>query len=153
MSEHKATIHWQRHDADFLSGKFSRDHTWSFDGGASIAASANPEIVRPPLTSPAAVDPEEALVASISSCHMLTFLYLAAKRGFQIDSYTDSAVGTMTKNEKGIPWVSAARLRPEIVFGGDQRPTQEEVAELHHQAHKLCFIANSVKADITVEAD
>jgi organic hydroperoxide reductase OsmC/OhrA len=150
MSEHKATIRWQRGEANFLAGKFSREHTWTFDGGATVTASATPSVVPAPYSNAAAVDPEEALVASISSCHMLTFLYLASKQGFQVDRYEDEAVGIMTKNEKGIPWVSEARLNPKITYGGDKQPTQDEEAHLHHKAHELCFIANSVKTEITV---
>jgi organic hydroperoxide reductase OsmC/OhrA len=150
MSEHKATIRWQRSEGDFLRGKFSREHSWTFDGGAVVAASAAPSVVPVPFSSAAAVDPEEALVASVSSCHMLTFLYVASKGGFQVDSYEDEAVGIMTKNEKGIPWISAVNLNPKITYGGDKQPTSDEVAHLHHKAHELCFIANSVKSEITV---
>src|SRR5215210_998015 len=98
MSEHKAIIHWQRTSPDFLKGKYSREHTWTFDGGFSMAASPSPSVVPVPFSNPAHVDPEEAFVASVSSCHMLTFLYLASKQGFQLDSYQDEAIGVMTKN-------------------------------------------------------
>src|ERR1044071_9453284 len=103
MAEYKATIKWQRTSQDFLKGKYSREHTWTFDGGATIPASSSPHVVPVQLSNAACVDPEEAFVASLSSCHMLTFVWLASKRGFQIDSYEDEAVGTMTKNEKGVP--------------------------------------------------
>jgi organic hydroperoxide reductase OsmC/OhrA len=151
MSEHLATIRWQRGDADFVAGKFSRVHTWTFDGGTTIEASASPSVVPAPYTSAKAVDPEEAFVASIASCHMLTFLYLAYKQNFQVDSYEDNAVGVMTKGPRGVPWVSAVTLRPKIVYGGENRPTSEQQERLHHDAHEHCFIANSVKTDINVE--
>jgi organic hydroperoxide reductase OsmC/OhrA len=151
MSEHKATISWQRNDADFLKGKYSREHIWSFDGGATVPASASPANAPGPYANAACVDPEEAFVASISSCHMLWFLFLAGKAGFQVDSYQDEAVGVMTKNEKGIPWVSSVVLDPKIVYGGEeQQPTPVDVERLHHQAHEQCFIANSVKTLVTV---
>jgi organic hydroperoxide reductase OsmC/OhrA len=151
MSEHVATIRWQRGDADFLAGKFSRVHTWSFDGGASLEASAAPSVVPAQFTSAAAVDPEEALVASAASCHMLTFLYFAYKQGFEIDRYEDQAVGLMTKGANGVPWVSTITLRPKIVYGGDKKPTAEQEKRLHHDAHEKCFIANSVKSEIKVQ--
>src|SRR6476620_11308185 len=102
MSEHKATISWKRSGPDFLKGAYSREHTWSFDGGATVPASPSPSAVRPPFSNPANVDPEEAFVASIASCHMLTFLYVASKKGFEIESYEDEAVGQLTKNDRGI---------------------------------------------------
>ncbi len=151
MSEHLATIRWQRGDADFVGGKFSRVHTWTFDGGHSMEASAAPSVVPAAYTSTSAVDPEEAFVASVSSCHMLTFLYFAYKQGFQVDTYEDEAVGEMTKGANGVPWVSTITLRPKIVYGGDKRPSADQVEKLHHDAHEKCFIANSVKSDIQVE--
>lgn len=152
MSEHKAIIQWAFSGADFLKGKFSREHTWTFDGGVTVPASASPSVVPAPYSSVAAVDPEEAFVASIASCHMLTFVWLASRAGFSIESYRDEAVGVMTKNERGMPWVSAVTLRPEIVWNGEQLPTGEDLDRLHHQAHEQCFIANSVKTEITVAA-
>jgi organic hydroperoxide reductase OsmC/OhrA len=150
MSEHKATINWSRSGPDFLKGKYSREHTWRFDGGLTVPASASPSVVPAPFSNPAHVDPEEAFVASISSCHMLTFLYLAGKQGFQIDSYEDEAVGVMTKNESGVPWVSAVTLHPKIAYSGDKRPTPADEEHLHHLAHEQCFIANSIKTGVTV---
>lgn len=150
MSEHKATILWQRPDGDFFKGRYSREHTWTFDGGITVKASASPSVVPIPYSNPAAVDPEEALLASISSCHMLSFLFVASKKGFQVDRYEDEALGVMTKNEKGIPWLSSATLRPKITYSGDKQPTAEEIEHLHHLAHEQCFIANSVKTEITV---
>ena len=151
MSEHKATITWQRKDPGFLTGKYSREHTWIFDGGMSVPASPSPSVVPPPWSNPAHVDPEEAFVASVSSCHMLTFLYLASKQGFQLDRYQDEAVGVMTKNEKGVPWISLVTLHPKIVYSGDKRPAPADEERLHHLAHEQCFIANSIKTAVKVE--
>src|SRR5437899_9869772 len=123
MAEHKATIHWKRTSPDFLAGKYSREHTWTFDGGVTVAASASPSVVPAPYSNPAHVDPEEAFVAAISSCHMLTFLYLASRQGFQVDDYQDEAVGRVTKNERGVPWVSSVTLTPRIAYSGDKLPT------------------------------
>jgi organic hydroperoxide reductase OsmC/OhrA len=153
MSEYKATIKWQRTSPDFLKGKYSREHTWAFDGGVTIPASASPAVVPAPWSNPAGVDPEEAFVASLSSCHMLTFLHLACKAGFQIDSYEDEAVGKVAKNEKGVPWVSSVKLNPKIVYGGEKLPTPGDEERLHHLAHEHCYIANSVKTEILVGRD
>ncbi len=152
MSEYKAIIRWQRTDADFLQGKYAREHTWTFDGGVTVPASPSPHVVPAPWSNPACVDPEEAFVAAISSCHMLTFLHLASKQGFQIDCYEDAAVGTMTRNEKGVPWISAVVLHPKIVFSGEKIPGPADEKRLHHLAHEQCFIANSVKTEITVHS-
>src|SRR5216110_2509744 len=124
MAQHIATITWQgmAAPADFLKGKYSREHTWSFDGGVTVPASASPSSVPLPYSNPACVDPEEAFVAAISSCHMLTFLYLAYREGFQIESYEDEAVGVMTKGENGVPWVSSVVLHPKIVYSGEKVP-------------------------------
>jgi len=150
MAEHKAVISWQRTSPDFLKGKYSREHTWTFDGGLTVPASPSPSVVPAPWSNPANVDPEEAFVAAISSCHMLTFLYLAAKQGFQVDSYHDEAIGVTTKNERGVPWVSAVTLHPKIVYGGEKTPTPAEVERLHHLSHEQCFIANSIKTEVVV---
>jgi len=150
MSEHKATIRWQRAGPDFLSGKYSREHTWTFDGGVTVPASASPSVVPTPYSNPAHVDPEEAFVASISSCHMLTYLYLASRQGFQVDAYQDEAVGVMTKNEQAVPWVSAVTLHPQISYSGEKRPAPADEERLHRLAHEQCFIANSVKTRVTV---
>ncbi len=153
MSEHKAKIRWERPGGDFFKGQYSREHAWTFDGGVTVLASASPLVVPVPYSNHAAVDPEEALVASISSCHMLSFLHVASKHGFQIDRYEDEAVGVMTKNEKGIPWLSSATLHPKITYSGNKQPTAEQIQHLHHRAHEQCFIANSVKTNITVATD
>jgi organic hydroperoxide reductase OsmC/OhrA len=152
MSEYKATIRWKNNGPDFLKGRYSRDHTWTFDGGVVVAASASPSVVPPPLSNPANVDPEEAFVAAVSSCHMLTFVYLAGKAQFHVESYEDEAVGVMTKNEKGVPWVSAIALHPKIVYGGEKQPTPAEADGLHHKAHENCYVAASIKTQVTVAA-
>jgi len=151
MSEYKAIISWKNTSANLLSGKFSREHTWTFDGGAIVPASASPAVVPAPYSNPANVDPEEAFVASISSCHMLTYVYLAYRQGFQVDSYRDEAVGVMTKNEKGVPWMSLVTLHPQIEYGGAKIPTPVDVDRLHHLAHEQCYIANSIKTEVKVE--
>ena len=153
MSLHTATINWRNPGTEYLSGRYSRAHTWTFDGGLTVAASAAPTVVRPPLSDPAAVDPEEAYVASIASCHMLTFLHVARRAGFQVDSYDDAAIGEMTKNDRGVPWISVVTLNPRIVYGGEKRPTPEEQGRLHHEAHEGCFIAQSVKTEIKVAGE
>jgi organic hydroperoxide reductase OsmC/OhrA len=150
MSEHKAIISWKRSSPDFLSGKYSREHTWTFDGGLTVPASSSPSVVPVPYSNPAHVDPEEAFVASVSSCHMLTYIYLAGRRGFQVDSYEDEAVGTMTKNERGVPWVSLITLHPKIVYSGTKLPMPADEERLHHGAHEQCFIANSIKTEVKV---
>jgi len=152
MSEHKATVRWTLPaGADFVKGRYSREHTWTFDGGVTVPASPSPGVVPAPYSNPAAVDPEEAYVASISSCHMLTYLHVASRQGFLIERYEDEAVGVMRKNERGAIWVSAVTLSPRIAYGGDRRPSAEDEARLHHLAHEQCFIANSVRTEITVK--
>ena len=150
MAQHKAKIEWKCTTPDFRLGKYTREHTWSFDGGVSVPASAAPAVVPAPWSNPAHVDPEEAFVASISSCHMLTYLHVARLAGFQIESYADEAVGEMAKNERGVAWVAVVTLNPTIVYGGDKRPTHEQEAELHHKAHDGCFVSQSVKTDVKV---
>ena len=153
MSEHKATVRWTlAADAEaFLKGRYSREHTWAFDGGLTVPASPSPGVVPAPWSNPSNVDPEEAYVAAISSCHMLTFLYVAMRQGFLVESYEDDAVGVMRKNESGAIWVSAVTLNPRIAYGGDKLPTAADVDRLHHLAHEQCFIANSVRTEITVK--
>lgn len=152
MSEHKAIIRWQCTSAEFLKGRYSREHTWTFDGGVTVPASPSPAVVPAPWSNPAHVDPEEAFVAAVSSCHMLTFLYLASKAGFQVDAYEDESIGVMAKNEKAVPWVSVVTLQPRIAFRGAKLPTPEEEARLHHLAHEQCFIANSIKSEVVVRS-
>jgi organic hydroperoxide reductase OsmC/OhrA len=151
MATYTATVRWKRGaDEAFTDNKYSRGHEWSFDGGVSFRASSSPHVV-PRFSDPAGVDPEEAYVASLSSCHMLTFLYVAAKKGFVIDSYEDQATGAMGKNDKGRFWVSTVTLHPKIAFGGTKQPTQAELDQMHHAAHDECFIANSVLTDVRIE--
>ncbi len=149
MSEHKATVEWKRSGPDFRKGQYSRAHTWRFDGGVEVPASASPSAVPAPWSDPAGVDPEEAFVASIASCHMLWWLALAAKEGFDVEDYADEAVGTMTPNEAGVPWVSTVVLRPRIRYG-ERVPTPADEARLHELAHSRCFIANSIKTQVIV---
>jgi organic hydroperoxide reductase OsmC/OhrA len=152
MSEHKAAVRWklQEEGQAFLKGRYSREHTWTFDGGVTVPASSSPTAVPAPYSNPGHVDPEEAYVAALSSCHMLTFLYVAMRQGFLVESYEDDAVGVMRKNDRGATWVSAVTLSPRIVYGGDKRPSAADVDHLHHLAHEQCFIANSVKTEIAV---
>ncbi len=150
MAEHVVDILWKGAGDGVLRGEYSRAHEWRFDGGVVVPASPSPSVVRAPWSDPSAVDPEEAFVAAIASCHMLSFLYVASKAGFVVDSYADHAVGTMTKNEARVPWVSRVELRPRIAFGGERRPNPDEVARLHERAHHECFIANSVKTEIVL---
>ena len=151
MSEHRATVRLKLEGDGFLKGRYSREHTWTFDGGLTVPASPSPGVVPAPYSNPANVDPEEAYVASISSCHMLTFLYVAMRQGFLVERYEDDAVGVMRKNERGAIWVSAVTLGPKIVYGGEKRPSADDEERLHHLAHEQCFIANSVKTEITVK--
>jgi organic hydroperoxide reductase OsmC/OhrA len=151
MGPYEATVSWKADDGDFSRGKYSRRHTWSFDGGVTVPASANPGVVRPPYGDPACVDPEEALVAAISSCHMLTFLDVARRAGFVVLSYDDAAVGSMERNEAGVPWVHEVVLRPHIVFAPGKAPDEIRLAALHDESHHKCFIAQSVKTHIRVE--
>ena len=148
--EYGATVRWTRGDAAFSDNRYSRGHTWFFDGGIEVPGSASPLVVPLPLSREDAVDPEEAFVAAISSCHMLTFLSLAAKKRYVVDAYEDRAVGIMTKNEGGKLFVSKVTLDPKISFSGERRPTAEQLAELHHLSHRECFIANSVLTEIAV---
>lgn len=151
MHEYKATIDWKNvNGADFLKGRYTREHTWTFDGGVTLPASSSPHVVPTPWSNPANVDPEEAFIASLSSCHMLTFIWLAGKAGFLVESYHDTATGLMEKNERGAFWVSKVTLHPKIVWGGEKRPTSEEIEKLHHRSHEECFIANSVKTEVVV---
>jgi len=150
VSEHRAGIAWKLSGSSFVKGQYSREHTWTFDGGVTVPASPSPAAVPAPCSNPANVDPEEAFVASIASCHMLTFLWVASRQGFLVESYEDDAVGVMTKNERRVSWVSAVTLHPRIVYGGDRRPSPEDEGRLHHEAHEQCFIASSVKTQITV---
>ena len=147
MSEHRVLLNWQRGEREFTYEAYSRDHSWTFEGGSTVTASAAPAY----KGNSDLVDPEEAFVASLSSCHMLTFLALAAKKKFVVDRYTDRAVGFMEKNAEGKLAVTRVELRPAIEFTGSP-PSPQELADIHDKAHHHCFIANSVKTEITVES-
>ncbi|HMJ91312.1 MAG TPA: OsmC family protein [Candidatus Acidoferrum sp.] len=149
---HTAAIRWTRTGPDFANGKYSREHTWTFDGGAIVPASPSPANVPAPWSNASHVDPEEAFVASIASCHMLTFLWLASRQGFQVDRYEDEAAGEATKNERGAQWISKVTLRPSIAWNGEKAPTPEQIQQLHHCAHQECYIANSIKTEVLIEA-
>ena len=151
MSEYLAQVSWQRAGQDFLSNKYSRGHRWTFDGGVEVAASASPHIVPLPWSVEANVDPEEAFVASLSSCHMLFFLSIAAKQRFVVDSYVDDAIGVMENNHEGKMAMTEVRLRPQVEFSGERIPSREKLEKLHHLAHESCFIANSVKTEVITE--
>lgn len=150
MSVHTATIEWTRGAAPFVDRKYSRTHVWKFDGGVQINASSSPQVVPEPLSDATAVDPEEAYVAALSSCHMLWLLSIAAAEGYCVDAYRDQAIGRMSRNERGELWISHVELQPHIEFSGPKQPDTATLARLHHQAHANCFIANSVRTKITV---
>lgn len=151
MSEHHATISWERKDAPFLDQRYSRVHEWRFDGGAVVRASSSPSVVPVPMSDASAVDPEEAFVAALSSCHLLWFLSMAAKRGWVVDSYKDAASGVLGRNSEGRLAMTRVVLRPVVAFSGTSRPSPEEFAEVHHAAHDACFIASSVRTEVLVE--
>lgn len=151
MPQHKATISWRNNGEDFLRRRYSREHTWTFDGGIVVTASSSPSVVPRPFSNPAAIDPEEAFIAAIASCHMLTFLFLASKQGFEVRAYDDEAVGEMTNNEHGAMWVSTVVLSPRIQYRSERVPTDEEARRLHEEAHHQCFIANSIKTKVSIE--
>jgi organic hydroperoxide reductase OsmC/OhrA len=151
MGHYNAAVAWQRGEAAFVDNRYSRAHVWRFDGGLEIPASASPQVVPPPLSVAAAVDPEEAFVAALASCHMLWFLSLAAGRGFRVDSYADAAVGVMARNADGRLAITEVTLRPLAVFSGTVVPSHDELAALHAAAHEACFIANSVRTEVRCE--
>lgn len=151
MSTYTAKITWESDSPDtFTKNRYTRGHEWAFDGGVTVPASSSPHAVRVPFSVEAAVDPEEALVASASSCHMLTFLWLAATAGFNIGSYEDNAVGEMTTSDDGKQWISTITLDPQIAWTGDKLPTAEEITHLHHEAHEKCYIASTIRSKIVV---
>ncbi len=152
MHRYEATISWARNGAKFSDSRYSRGHEWSFDGGMKVAASSSPTVVPAPYSVVEAVDPEEALVASVSSCHMLWFLSLAARRSFVVESYVDEAFGVMEKNADGKLAFNRITLRPKIQFSAQGSPTADELETLHHAAHDECYIANSLKCEVVVEA-
>ena len=151
MSVYQATISWHRGTAQFTDNKYSRAHTWTFDGGIEVPASSSPSVVKEPYSNAQAVDPEEAFVASLSSCHMLWFLSIAAQRGFCVDRYVDAASGVMSRNAAGKLAMTRVTLRPDVAFAGEKLPTRDEILAMHHAAHDDCFIANSVTTDVACE--
>ena len=152
MSEYTAEVSWLRGPTEsFLDNRYSRRHLMRFDGGIEVPGSSAVSSVPLPMSDPNAVDPEEAFVASLSSCHMLWFLSIAARRKFVVDRYVDNAIGVMTKNAQGKMAMTRVTLRPEVRFSGEHQPSREELDQLHHKAHKECFIANSVKTLVLCE--
>lgn len=149
MSTFTAQVAWARGDAAFVDNRYSRAHLWSFDGGATVRASSSPHVVPLPYSVPENVDPEEAFVAAISSCHMLFFLSLAAKEGLTVDTYVDDAHGVMA-TVQDVTMVSSVVLAPRLTYQG-RSPSPELAADLHHRAHAMCFLANSVRSDITIQ--
>jgi organic hydroperoxide reductase OsmC/OhrA len=147
MSEHHATIDWKRETPDFAYETYNRDHDWTFDAGVTVRGSAAPAY----KGSESCVDPEEAFVASLSSCHMLTFLALAARKRYVVDAYRDEAVGILAKDVAGNLAITKVTLRPQVRFDGEPQPNPEELRQLHDRAHHACFIANSVKTEVVVE--
>ena len=151
MTDYHASIAWHRAGAKFTDNRYRRLHTWTFDEGLEVPASASPHSVPLPLSEARAVDPEEALVAAVSSCHMLWFLSIAAKRGFVVERYADTPVGTLGRNAKGKDVITVITLRPDISFAGETRPTADDIAAVHHEAHEVCCLANSVTAEVRCE--
>ena len=151
MSTYTATVRWERGDQPFTDNKYSRGHTWLFDGGVEVPGSSSPHSVPLPYSRPNAVDPEEAFVASLSSCHMLWFLSIAARQGYCLDSYVDAAEGVMERNASGKFAMTRVTLRPKAVFAGNPLPTRSDIDAMHHKAHAECFIANSVRTDVQCE--
>jgi len=151
MSRYTVEILWERGDQAFVDNRYSRRHLLRFDGGVEVPASSSPSVVPLPMSDASAVDPEEAFVASLSSCHMLCFLSLAAKRELRVDSYLDAAVGLLKKNGEGRLAMTQVTLRPKAAFSGDRLPTREEIDQLHHEAHEECFLASSVKTEVRCE--
>lgn len=152
MSTYSAIISWSLRDEEkFTDNRYSRTHSWIFDGGETVPASSSPHVVPLPYSDESAVDPEEAFIASLSSCHMLWFLSIAAKRGFIVEQYEDAVEGLMQKNGEGKLAITDVTLRPKVQYEEGNQPTHKEDAEMHHEAHEACFIANSVKTDVKVE--
>lgn len=149
--QYQAGIRWERAGAVFTDNRYSRGHSWHFDGGVVVPASSSPYTVRVPLSVPAAVDPEEALVAALASCHMLWFLSLAAAARCRVDDYSDDATGSMGRNAAGRIAMLSVTLRPRVRFSGEHVPSKGEIRELHERAHEECFIANSVTTTVHIE--
>jgi organic hydroperoxide reductase OsmC/OhrA len=150
MSRHVATVEWTRGNQPFTDNRYSRAHDWRFDGGAVVRGSSAPTSVPLPMSDASAVDPEEAMVAALSSCHMLFFLGYAARDGLTVDRYLDEAEGLLARDDRGRMSMTVVTLRPRITFAGDA-PSAETIDALHHRAHEACYIANSVRAEIRIE--
>lgn len=151
MTVYTAEVLWSRSGQKFVDNRYSRKHLLRFDGGIEVAGSSSPHVVPLPYSAQSAVDPEEMFVASLSSCHMLWFLAIAARHGFIVERYHDTAEGVMEQDSKGKLMMSVVTLRPEVAFSGEKQPTVSELEQLHHEAHGECFIANSVKTEIRCE--
>ncbi|WP_180124747.1 OsmC family protein [Rhodoferax sp. BLA1] len=151
MAQYLAEIVWQRDNQNFLDNRYSRRHLLLFDGGVEVAGSSSPHVVPLPMSDATAIDPEEAFVASLSSCHMLWFLSIAAKHRFCVDSYRDAAVGVLAHNAQGKMAMTVVTLRPAVVFSGAHLPTRAQIEALHHEAHEACYIANSVTSEVRCE--
>lgn len=152
MATYTAKIEWNNDSPEgFSTNRYTRGHTWEFDGGVTVPASSSPHAVRVPYSVEANVDPEEALVASASSCHMLSFLYVASQAGFVAESYVDNAVGELTAMEDGRQWMSTILLDPTIAWIGEKLPTASELSQMHDKAHHMCYIANSLKTEVSVK--
>lgn len=151
MADYTAQVLWSRGDQEFLDNRYSRAHVLRFDGGIDVPGSSSPHVVRIPLSDPAAVDPEEMLVAALSSCHMLVFLSIAAQRGFRVDSYEDAAVGRMRRNAQGRLCIAEVILHPAVTFSGERMPARADSDAMHEEAHEQCFIANSVTTQVRCE--
>ncbi len=151
MSTYTAEIRWSRGDERFTDNRYSRGHRWRFDGGVEVPASSSPHVVPLPFSQENAVDPEEAFVASLASCHMLWFLSIAAKRGYTVDAYTDQALGVMEKNSAGKLAMTVVTLRPQAGFSGNKLPDRAALDALHHAAHEQCFIAASIRSEVRIE--
>lgn len=151
MGKHAAEVTWLRDGQDFLDKRYSRRHALRFDGGVEVPGSSSPHVVPVPMSAVAAIDPEEAFVSSLASCHMLWFLSIAAARRYRVDRYFDSAVGVLEKNAEGRMAMTVVTLRPQVVFSGAQVPTREQIERMHHLAHQECYIANSVRTEVRCE--
>ena len=152
MSQYQAEIAWQRAATEsFIDKRYSRAHEWRFDGGITVPASSSPHSVPVPYSKPENVDPEEAYIAAIASCHMLTFLWKAANAGYVVDSYHDSAIGYMNKNRRDRLAVTNVTLRPQISFSSSKPISEQDVKRLHYEAHEECYIANSVETAIDIQ--
>ncbi|OIQ67771.1 OsmC-like protein [mine drainage metagenome] len=151
MVQHICTVFWQRDNAVFVDHRYSRRHVWQFDGGAVVVASSSPHVVPLPFSEPTGVDPEEAFVAALSSCHMLWFLDYAARAGWAVENYRDEAVGVLARNDQGQQAMTRVTLRPVVQFAAERQPTSQVLQDLHHRAHASCYLANSVKTEVVCE--